>query len=63
MGEVAWALNHLSLGDAAAGILFLLVFYVVSGLALQHLRERLVRRVMVEFIVVSLFGIGLLYLV
>lgn len=63
MGEVAWALNHLSLADAAAGILFLLIFYVVSGLAQQHLRDRLVRRVMVEFIVVSLLGLGLLYIV
>jgi len=63
MGEIAWALNHLSLDGAAAGILFLLVFYVVTGLARQHLRGRLVRRVMVEFIVVSVLGLGLLYFV
>lgn len=63
LGEVAWALNHLSLGQAAGGVFFLLVFYVVSGLTKQHLRGRLVGRVMVEFAIVSLLGLGLLYFI
>jgi hypothetical protein len=61
LGEVAWALNHLSLGELASGIFFLLIFYVLTGLARQHLRGRLVRAVIVEFIVVSVLGLGLIY--
>jgi len=30
LGEVAWALNHLSLGELASGVFFLLIFYVMS---------------------------------
>lgn len=62
LGEVAWALNHVSLNAVAAGILLLLIFYVVSGLAKQHLDGQLARPVIVEFVVVSILGLGLLYL-
>jgi hypothetical protein len=62
LGEVAWALNHVSLSAVAAGILLLLIFYVVSGLAKQHLDGQLARPVIVEFVVVSILGLGLLYL-
>jgi hypothetical protein len=61
VGEVAWALNHVSLGNVASGILFLLVFYVMSGLARQHLRARLAPSVIAEFIVVSILALGLVY--
>lgn len=62
LGEVAWSLNHLSFSAVAAGIMFLLVFYVLAGLAKQHLAGRLVRPVIVEFVLVSILGLGLLYL-
>lgn len=62
LGEVAWALNHLSLGEVGSGVFFLLVFYVMSGLARQHLRGRLSPTVIVEFIVVSILGLGLVYI-
>ena len=62
LGEVAWALNHLSLSAAAGGVLFLLIFYAFGGLARQHLRGRLGRPEIVEFAVVSILGLGLLYL-
>ncbi len=61
LGEVAWALNHLSLGTVASGVLFLLVFYVMSGLAKQHLRARLAPLLIAEFVAVSVLGLGLLY--
>lgn len=61
LGEVAWALNHLSLSDLAGGVFLVLVFYVISGLARQHLRGRLVRQVVIEFTIVSVLGLGLLY--
>jgi len=62
LGEVTWALNHCSLSDLAGGIFLLLVFYVISGLAKQHLRGRLARHVVIEFAIVSVLGLGLLYL-
>jgi hypothetical protein len=62
LGEVAWALNHMSLGAVAAGIIFLLVFYVLAGLAKQHLAGTLARPVIAEFVLVSILGLGLLYL-
>ena len=61
LGEVAWALNHLSLGELGSGVFFLLIFYVLSGLARQHLRGRLAPAVIVEFIVISVLGLGLVY--
>lgn len=63
VGEVAWALNHLSLSDTAGGVFLLLIFYVVSGLAKQHLKGRLARHVIVEFAIVSILGLGLLHFV
>ena len=62
LGEVAWALNHLSFSAVAAGIAFLLVFYVLAGLAKQHLVGKLARPVIAEFVLVSILGLGLLYL-
>jgi hypothetical protein len=63
LGEVTWALNHLSLSDLAGGVFLLLVFYVISGLAKHHLRGRLARHVVIEFAIVSALGLGLLYFV
>jgi hypothetical protein len=63
LGEVAWALNHLSLSGTAGGLFLLLVFYVITGLARQHLAGRLPRRVIAEFTIVSIIGLGLLHFV
>jgi hypothetical protein len=46
----------------AGGTFLLLVFYVVSAVAKQHLSGQLTRAVIAEFIVVSVLGLGLLYL-
>jgi hypothetical protein len=62
LGEVAWALNHLSLGAVAGGTFLLLLFYVVSGLAKQYLSAQLSRPVIAEFVAVSIVGLGLLFL-
>jgi hypothetical protein len=62
LGEVAWALNHVSLSAVGGGILLLLIFYVTTGLARQYLSARLSRPVIAEFVAVSIVGLGLLYL-
>lgn len=63
LAEVAWALNHLSLSGMAGGLFLLLVFYVITGLARQHLAGHLPRRVIAEFTIVSIIGLGLLHFV
>lgn len=63
LGEVTWAVNHCSLSDLTGGGFLLLIFYVTSGLAGQHLRGKLARTALVEFAVVSVVGLGILYFV
>jgi hypothetical protein len=62
LGEVAWALNHLSLSAVVGGLFLLLVFYVLSALAQQHLTRQLTRAVIAEFVVVGVLALGLLHL-
>jgi hypothetical protein len=62
LGEVAWALNHVSLSAVAGGLFLLLVFYLLSAMAKQYLSRQLTRAVIAEFIVVGILGLGLLYL-
>jgi hypothetical protein len=62
LGEVAWALNHVSLSAVAGAVFLLLVFYVMSAAAKQHLSRQLTRAVIAELIVISVLGLGLLYL-
>jgi len=44
-------------------LFLLLVFYVITGLARQHLAGHLPRRVIAEFTIVSIIGLGLLHFV
>jgi hypothetical protein len=60
MGEIFWALSYLMLNSLTAGILLLFIFYLITGLARQGLLESLDRRILVEFAVVALIGLGLL---
>jgi len=60
VAEVAWVLP-LTGGTALAGsLLLLLLFYILVGLAWQHLAGRLTRRVALEFGVVGLLGLTLI---
>lgn len=49
LGEVTWALNYWLLPGVTGGLLLLLIFYLLVGLAQQGLQERLNRRVVLEF--------------
>ena len=59
IGESVWALNYSRVPGAMGGIFLLLTFHVVSGVAFQHLLGRLTSRVIVEYGLVALLGIGL----
>lgn len=61
MGEVAWALSYWPMGGLRAGMFLLLIFYVITGLAQQGLLGRLNRWILVEFAIVTIVGLVLLY--
>ena len=60
MGEIVWALNYSSMNSLTAGILLLLIFYLITGLSRQGLLESLNRRILIEFALVALIGLALL---
>jgi len=60
MGEIAWTLSYWQVNSLTAGILLLLIFYIVTGLARQGLSGLLSRRILIEFALVALIGLALL---
>jgi hypothetical protein len=56
----AWALNYWRANTITAGLALVLIFYALSGAAVQHLLSKLTRRVLAEFGVVVLAAIALL---
>jgi hypothetical protein len=60
MGEIVWALSYSALNSLTAGILLLLIFYLITGLAHQGLLKLLNRRILIEFALVALIGLVLL---
>lgn len=63
LGQVTWALNYWVLPGLTGGLLLLLIFYLLVGIAQQGLQERLTARVMWEFIVFGLIALVLIALV
>ncbi len=63
LGEATWALNYWSLPGVTGGLLLLLVFYLIVGVAQQGLQEHLTRRVLVEFALFALLALILIAVV
>lgn len=59
--ELALALNYWGIGASAGGFSLLLAFYLLSGLARQHLRGGLDRRVVLEFALAAALSLALLW--
>ena len=59
IAESVWALNYSRVPGVMGGIFLLLTFHVVAGVAHQHLLGRLTARVIVEYALVTLLGVGL----
>ncbi|HEC34373.1 MAG TPA: hypothetical protein ENI37_06610 [Chloroflexi bacterium] len=53
VGEATWALNYWRLSNWAGGLFLLVVFYLIAGVAHQHLLERLNFWVLLEFALVA----------
>ncbi len=60
MGQITWALNYWRVGALRAGLLLLLIFYLFTGLAQQHLLGALSRRVLLEFGAVAIAALLLI---
>ena len=60
LGESSWAMNYWQISAWSGGIVLMLIFYVMTGLASQHLQGKLTRRVLFEFFLVAMVGIAVL---
>lgn len=63
LGQVTWALNYWVLPGLTGGLLLLLIFYLLVGIAQQGLQDRLTPRVLLEFVVFGLLAMVLIALV
>ena len=62
LGECTWALNYWGINGLSGGALLLLIFYVLTSLAQQRLLTgRLSRVMLLEFVWVFGFGLGVLF--
>ncbi len=57
MGEMTWALNYWRANALTVGVLLMMVFYVLVGLAREHLRGTMAPRVLWEFLGVAALGV------
>ncbi|RMF03836.1 MAG: hypothetical protein D6768_04930 [Chloroflexi bacterium] len=53
LGQITWALNYWRTGALNAGLLLFFAFYVLVGLAYQHLQNTLSRRALWEYGAIS----------
>ncbi|MBM2826544.1 MAG: hypothetical protein HW403_608 [Dehalococcoidia bacterium] len=61
MTEGAWGLTFWSIGAVTFGLVLLLIYYTVAGIAHRHLAGALTRWTAFEFIAVALVGIAMIY--
>ncbi len=62
LGEATWALNYWRIPGLTGGLLLLLGFYLLVGLAYQGLLRRLTPRVLLEFGLVATMSLALIWL-
>lgn len=61
LGQVTWALNYWwTLGNLHGGLLLLLIFYLVVGIAQHGIQEHLTRRVLWEFAIFAMVALALI---
>jgi hypothetical protein len=63
LGQVTWALNYWLLPGLTGGLLLLLIFYLLVGIAQQGLQDRLNRRVLLEFTIFAIVALILIGMV
>jgi len=61
LGQVTWALNYWRLASLTGGLVLLVVFYDVVGLAQNALQGRIGRRVIIEYGLISIAAMALIW--
>jgi hypothetical protein len=61
LGQVTWALNYWRLSSLTGGLVLLVVFYDVVGLAQNALQGRIGRRVLIEYGLISIAAMALIW--
>ena len=61
LGQITWALNYWRISALTAGLLLLLIFYVLVGLAQQQLLGKLSRRAIWEFGSIALIALVVIF--
>jgi len=61
LGQVTWALNYWRLSSLTAGLVLLVVFYDVVGLAQNALHGRINRRVLIEYGLITIGAMALIW--
>lgn len=61
IGQIMWAVNYWQTSALGAGLFLLLVFYVLVGLAQQHLTDKLSQRTLWEYGLVSVIALVIIF--
>jgi hypothetical protein len=61
LGQVTWALNYWRLASLTGGLVLLVVFYDVVGLAQNALQGRIGRRVIIEYGLITIAAMALIW--
>jgi hypothetical protein len=61
LGQVTWALNYWRLSSLTGGLVLLVVFYDVVGLAQNALQGRIARRVLIEYGLITIAAMALIW--
>jgi hypothetical protein len=61
LGQVTWALNYWRLASLTGGLVLLVVFYDVVGLAQSALQGRISRRVIIEYGLITIAAMALIW--
>lgn len=62
LAQAMWAMNYWNVSNWSAGVLLVAMFYVLIGLAQQHFQKALSRAVLIEYALVSLVAVGVVWL-
>jgi hypothetical protein len=57
LGETTWALNYWQADALTVGVLLMLIFYILTGIAYEYVYNQINRRVVAEFLAVAALGV------
>jgi hypothetical protein len=57
LAQITWVLSYWRISQTGGGLLTLLVFYLLSGLVVTHLQNKMTRRAVLEYILVAAAGL------